>query len=146
MIEAINSTNTSTMQTDTAPSQHLILFRGPDWDRNLTPVAAQRLLDDVMAWFDGLQQRGLVKGGSPLAREGTILSGKTERRLDGPFAESKEVVGGYLLLAVDDFDEAVAIARECPTLHHGIDIEVRPVLEECPCFTRVMKQRALATA
>jgi hypothetical protein len=124
----------------------LILFRGPDWDRTLAPDAAQRLMDDVMAWFDDLQQRGLVKGGSPLARTGTILSGTKELHVDGPYAESKEVVGGYLLLAVDDFDEAVAIARACPTLAHGIDIEVRPVLEECPCFARVMKQRALAAA
>ncbi len=134
------------MKTPSSNAQYLLLFRGPDWDRGLAPDAAQRLMDDVMAWFDGLQQRGLVKGGSPLAREGAILSGKTERRRDGPFAESKEVIGGYLLLAVEDFDEAVAIARECPTLAHGIDIEVRPVLDECPCFSRVMKQRALAAA
>lgn len=129
-----------------SPKSHLILFRGPDWDRHLTPEAAQELLDQVMAWYEGLQQRGLVQGGSPLARSGTILSGNAERHIDGPYAESKEVVGGYLMLAVEDFDEAVAIARSCPTLHHGIDIEVRPVVEECPCFERLMKQRALATA
>jgi hypothetical protein len=128
------------------PKSHLILFRGPDWDRHLSPEAAQQLMDKVMAWFENLSQRGLVLGGQPLGRNGTILSGKSERHIDGPYAESKEIVGGYLLLAVEDFDEAVAIARACPTLHHGIDIEVRPVLEECPCFTRVMKQRALATA
>jgi hypothetical protein len=130
----------------TATSPHLILFRGPDWDRHLAPDAAQRLLDEVMAWFNGLQQRGVVKAGSPLAREGIILSGKSEHRMDGPYAESKEVVGGYLLVEVADFAEALAIARSCPTLHHGIDIEVRPVLDECPCFTRVLKQRALAAA
>lgn len=131
---------------DTASTQHLILFRGPDWDRALAPDAAQRVMDEVIAWLENLQARGLVKGGSPLARTGTILSGTREIHVDGPYAESKEIVGGYLLLAVEDFDETVAIARECPTLAHGIDIEVRPVLEECPCFSRVMKQRALATA
>ena len=85
-------------------------------------------------------------GGQPLGRSGTILTGTTERPIDGPFAESKEVVGGYLVIAVEDPEEAVEIARKCPTLHFGIEIEVRPVLEECPCFARVMKQRALATA
>jgi hypothetical protein len=134
------------MNESSANSQYMLLFRGPDWDRGLAPDAAQRLLDEVMAWFDSLQQRGLVRGGGPLAREGTILSGKTERRFDGPFAESKEVVGGYLMLAVDDFDEAVAIARECPTLAHGIDIEIRTVLDACPCTERINAQRALATA
>jgi hypothetical protein len=136
----------TTMNTPTSNSQYMLLFRGPDWDRGLSAEAAQRLMDEVMGWFDGLQQRGLVRGGSPLARSGTVLSGKTERRFDGPFAESKEVVGGYLLLAVDDFDEAVALARECPTLAHGIDIEIRTVLEECPCFARVQNQRALVAA
>jgi len=130
----------------TSPTQHLLLFRGPDWDRGLSNDDAQRLLDKTMAWFDGLQTRCLVKGGHPLARAGTLLSGKTERRMDGPFCESKEVIGGYLLLDTADFDEALAIARTCPTLAHGIDIEVRPVLEECPCFSRVMKQREIATA
>lgn len=127
-------------------SQHLLFFRGPDWDRGLSDDEAQRLLDRVTAWLDGLQARGIVRGGSPLARTGAILSGESERSVDGPFAESKEVIGGYLLLDVADFDEAVAIARECPTLGHGVEIEVRPVLEECPCFARVMKRRELATA
>ncbi len=134
------------MNNSNLPSQYLLFFRGPDWDRGLPPNEAQRLMDRVMAWFEDLQTRGLVKGGSPLARSGTVLSGKSERSFDGPFAESKEVVGGYLLLDVQDHDAAVAIARSCPTLSHGIDIEVRPVLEECPCFARVLQQRELAPA
>jgi hypothetical protein len=49
-------------------------------------------------------------------------------------------VGGYLLLQADNLDEAVAIAKTNPTLEHGITIEVRPVLEECPIFERAKKQ------
>jgi hypothetical protein len=51
---------------------------------------------------------------------------------DGPFAESKEAIGGYFLLDVATMDEAVAIARECPGLPYGIRVEVRPVAGECP--------------
>lgn len=64
---------------------------------------------------------------------------------DGPFAESKEAIGGYLLLQLDNFDEAVAIAESNPTLDYGISIEVRPVLEECPIFQRA-KEKYLFTA
>jgi hypothetical protein len=59
---------------------------------------------------------------------------------DGPFAESKEAVGGYLLLQANTLDEAVAIAKSNPTLEYGVTIEVRPVLEECPIFERAKKQ------
>jgi hypothetical protein len=65
---------------------------------------------------------------------------------DGPFVESKEAVGGYLLLQADNLDEAVAIAKTNPTLEYGIAIEVRPVLEECPIFQRAKERVACATA
>ena len=45
---------------------------------------------------------------------------------DGPFAESKEGIGGYFPLHVDDINEAVEIAKQCPDLDYGIDVEVRP--------------------
>jgi hypothetical protein len=51
---------------------------------------------------------------------------------DGPFAESKEAIGGYFLLQVKSIDEAVAIAQECPGLPYGAVVEVRPVAAECP--------------
>ena len=51
---------------------------------------------------------------------------------DGPFAEAKETIGGYFLLKVASLDEAVAIAKECPGLPHGIRVEVRAIAGECP--------------
>jgi hypothetical protein len=45
--------------------------------------------------------------------------------VDGPFAESKETVAGYILLQVDSLDEAVEIAKECPGLDYDISVEVR---------------------
>ena len=56
--------------------------------------------------------------------------------MDGPFAESKEAVGGYLVLQADSLNEAVEIARSMPTLRYGISVEVRPILAECPIFQR----------
>ena len=56
--------------------------------------------------------------------------------VDGPFAESKEAVGGYLVLQADNLNEAVEIARSTPMLKYGITVEVRPILAECPIFER----------
>ena len=56
--------------------------------------------------------------------------------MDGPFAESKEAVGGYLVLQAEDLNEAVEIAQSAPALRYGVTVEVRPILAECPIFER----------
>ena len=118
--------------------EYMLLFRGQHWDKGLSPEEAQKLMGQVMAWFEGLKERGIVKAGQPLGPEGRTISGANGRSVsDGPFAESKEAVGGYLLLQGVTMDEVVAIAKANPTLAHGISIEVRPVLEDCPVFERV---------
>jgi hypothetical protein len=129
------------MSTEKKPSEYMLLFRGKDWDQGLAPEEAQELMGRVIAWMEGLQARGKVKGGQPLGREGHVVSSKNGRVVaDGPFAESKEAVGGFLVVLADDIEEAMAMARENPTLHHGVTIEVRPVLEQCPVFQRLQKE------
>ena len=103
-------------------------------------------MDKVMAWFERLQQEGRVKAGQPLAPEGRLVSGGQRTVADGPFTESKEMVGGYLLLQADSLEAAVAIAKSCPTLDYGITVEVRPVLAECPVFRRALARIAEAVA
>lgn len=115
----------------------MLLFRGPHWDRGLSEDELQDTMDKVMAWFDGLNERGKVKGGQPLGSQGRTISGTNGRFvMDGPFAESKEAVGGYLVLQAKDLDEAVEIARLSPVLRYGVTVEVRPILAECPVFQR----------
>jgi hypothetical protein len=84
-----------------------------------------------MAWFKRLTDQGKAVAGNPLEREGKIVSGKDHVVSDGPFAESKEAIGGYFLLDVATMDEAVAIARECPGLPYGVRVEVRPIAAQC---------------
>ena len=115
----------------------MLLFRGPAWDEGLSTEELQQALKKVMAWFGALKEAGKVKVGQPLGSQGRIISGKNNGMVaDGPFAESKEAVGGYLLLQAEDLNEAVEIARSTPTLKYGITVEVRPVLAECPMFER----------
>jgi hypothetical protein len=129
------------MSTPTAKSDYLLLFRGAHWDKGLSPEELQQLMGHVMSWFERLKDEGRVKAGHPLGAEGRTISRQKGRSVaDGPFVESKEAVGGYLLLEADNLDEAVAIAKTNPTLEYGITIEVRTVLEECPIFQRARKQ------
>ena len=135
------------MTNDGANPGYLLLFRGPDWDKGLSDEELQEVLGRVMGWFDGVSKAGKVKGGQPLARSGKIVSGKNGRVVaDGPFAESKEVIGGYLMLDVETIDEALAIAKSFPCLQYDISVEVRPLLAECPCFKRARERLGLTEA
>ena len=135
------------MTNDAGNPGYLLLFRGPDWDKGLSDEELQEVLGRVMGWFDGVSKAGKVKGGQPLARSGKIVSGKNGRVVaDGPFAESKEVIGGYLMLDVETHDEALAIAKSFPCLQYDISIEVRPLLAECPCFKRAQERLGLTAA
>lgn len=128
---------------------YMLLFRGNDWHNGLSPEELQQVSDQWMAWFKRLTDQGKAVAGSPLEQEGKIVSGKTGGVVsDGPFAESKEAIGGYFLLKVASMDDAVAIARECPGLPYGAKVEVRPVAEECPLSeeARAETQAASATA
>ncbi len=125
------------MKTETTTGEYMLLFRGPHWDRGLSQQELQAAMDKVMAWFEGLNQRGKTKAAQPLGAQGRIISGTNGQLVvDGPFAESKEAVGGYLMLQADNLNEAVEIARSMPALKYGISVEVRPILAECPIFQR----------
>jgi hypothetical protein len=116
-----------------AKNEYLLLFRGKEWWNGLTPEELQKTMDRIKAWFEQLTESGKLKAAQPLLREGAIVSGKTGRVLaDGPYAESKEVIGGYVLVQGDSLDEAIALAKSCPTVRFGMEVEVRPVAEECP--------------
>ena len=144
--ENINHQQKETMN-EQKQNEYLLLFRGSSWDKGLSPEQLQKAMDQFMAWCERLKQQGKVKAGQPLERTGKIVSGKNGRTVaDGPFAESKEAIGGYFLLQVDDLDEAVEIAKACPVLEYGSTVEVRPIAEECPTFQRVKEQLAEAAA
>jgi hypothetical protein len=110
----------------------MLIFRGTDWYKDLSPEQMQQVADQWMAWFKRLTDQGTAIAGNPLAREGKIVSGTGAKVADGPFVESKETIGGYFLLQVNSLDEAVRIAQDCPGLPYGIRVEVRPVAGQCP--------------
>jgi hypothetical protein len=130
-----------------ATNEYMLLFRGNHVHSTLSPEQMQEVAGQMMAWFKRLADQGKALAGNPLDNEGKIVSGKGGRVVaDGPFAESKEAVGGYFLLQVDSMDEAVAIAQQCPLLPHGGKVEVRQVLERCPFSGEAVTDVELAGA
>ena len=128
---------------ETQKSDYMLLFRGTNWDRNLSPDQLQKVISDWYSWFDGLIKEGKAVSGHPLMNEGKLVSAKNGRTTvaDGPFAESKEAIGGYFYLHIDDMEEALAIAKNCPGLEFGVVVEVRPVADMCAGGKRVQEKR-----
>ncbi|HXT11186.1 MAG TPA: YciI family protein [Candidatus Angelobacter sp.] len=124
---------------------YMLIFRGTDWYKGLSHEEMQQVGDKWMAWFKGLMASGKAVAGNPLEREGKIV-GKNRVVSDGPFAESKESIGGYFLLNVETMDDAVAIAKDCPGLPYGIRVEVRQVAGECPLVEKVREAQLVAQA
>jgi hypothetical protein len=115
----------------------MLLYRSDEWYNRLSHQELYSLMDQNKAWIEKLTAQGKAKPGRALERKGAIVSGKNGRFVtDGPFAESKEAIGGYLVLDVETLEEAVAIAQTIPGLAYGGSIEVRPLAEECPLDVR----------
>ena len=113
-------------------SEYMLLFRGTDWHKGLSPEEIQQVVNQMKAWFDRLTAEGKARAGKPLFHEGKIVAQKKGRSVvDGPFAESKEAIAGFFLLQVDSLDKAAEIAKEFPALEYGATVEVRPVAPEC---------------
>ena len=116
---------------------YMLLYRCDEWYNRLPQEELQKLINQNKAWFERLTAQGKVKPGRALERTSAIVSGSNGRFVtDGPFAESKEAIGGYLVLDVETIEEAIAIAQSSPGLAYGGSIEVRPVAEECPLDIR----------
>jgi hypothetical protein len=130
-----------------AKNEYMLLFRGNHVHTGMSQEEMQEVAGQMMAWFKRLSDQGKVLTGRPLDNAGKVVSGKNGRVVaDGPFAESKEAVGGYFLLQVDTMDEAVAIAQDCPMLPHGGQVEVRQVLEKCTFSGEAVPDVELAEA
>lgn len=117
----------------------MLLFHnaGPKTHEHLTAEEKTLLMQQWNDWYEGLTKQGKVEQGRPLALAGHVVSMTGGRVVDGPYAETKEAVGGYFLLKVANLDEAVAIAKQCPSLPLGLTVEVRPLADCSPVLDGV---------
>jgi hypothetical protein len=131
------------MNLQTPTDEYLLLIRGTHWNAALSPDELQRVMTDFYAWVENLTRVGVHRGAQPLMEEGKVVSGaKGASVTDGAFAESKEAIAGYFLLAVPDIDAAVRLAQACPILAYGAQIEVRPIADLCRPMAEVKAMTA----
>jgi hypothetical protein len=134
-----------------APSKngYMLLSMSNEWYKELSLEEIQEVVKQNKAWYERLAAEGKIKGGQALLREGAFVTSKGSRLMsDGPFPESKEVIGGTLWLDVATLEEAIAIAKTLPGLRYNTTIEVRPVADECPTYAyarELAREQQLAT-
>jgi hypothetical protein len=110
--------------------KYMLMFVGTDeWYDGKSKEELAEAYRPIATWWDDLVKTGVIKGGEELALRRTASS---VRRIngamqvtDGPFIESKEAVGGFALIEVEDLDKAIGIAKSWP----GGDVEVRPIVD-----------------
>jgi hypothetical protein len=91
----------------------LLLHDNPAAFTNVSPDQMQKVVEKYIAWGRKLRDAGVIKAG--------------DKVIDGPYSESKEVLGGYYMIEAGSYDKAIDHARDCPHLDYGGTIEVRQV-------------------
>jgi hypothetical protein len=113
--------------------EYMLLIYNSEADAKKIPDAVnQQIFQEYMTFTEEISKAGKNKGGAPLEQTTTattvrVRNGKTVVT-DGPFAETKEQLGGYYLVDAKDLDDAISIAARIPGAKYG-SIEVRPVMK-----------------
>jgi len=113
---------------------YMLLIMEPHGQRaTRTPQEGAQAYESMLAFARDLKERGLLRTTESLRAAGVRVESRNGKvaRVDGPFAEAKELLGGFFLLNCDDREQAIAIAAECPAAGWAT-VEVR---ELGPCFT-----------
>jgi len=112
------------MSTHESQPEYLVISRGR-WDASLPPEEIQGAIDRFYNWIGHHIDEGTMRPGQRLGIAGaTVFRGKVT---DGPFGESKEVIGGYWFIRAESLEEAVKLAGENPCLQCGLFYEIRPL-------------------
>jgi hypothetical protein len=112
------------MNTKASLFEYLVLSRG-QWDTELSKDEIQNAIEEFYAWKDRLGAEGKMKSGQRLANRGKTVA--KSMVTDGPFSETKEVIGGYWFILAASLEEAAKIAAENPCLACGLFYEIRPI-------------------
>jgi hypothetical protein len=107
----------------------LLLHESPSFGKNLSPDQIQAILTRYKAWMKKTADAGRLAGGQKL-EDGTarIMTGEGPalRVTDGPYAETKDVIGGFFMIQASSYEDAVEWCKDCPHLSYG-RIELRKV-------------------
>jgi hypothetical protein len=105
----------------------LFLYRGAQ--RASSPEQSEKVMQKWMSWMQDLASKGHMKDrGQPLEETGKVVR-RDKTVTDGPYAESKDLVGGYTLVEAKDLGQAAELSKGCPIFDNGGFVEIRPVME-----------------
>lgn len=106
-------------------SEFTFLYRGRN--TSASPEQMQKTMAKWIAWFKQLESAGALKHmGNPLEDTGKVVKSQ-KVVVDGPYAEAKDVIGGYSVVEAKDLDQAAELAKGCPILEVGGSVEVRQI-------------------
>ena len=109
-------------------TEFMMIFRNEKKDQAMpSPEQMQQMVKQWQDWIGGIAAQGKFVGTNRLGFEGKTLK-PNQVISDGPYAEVKEMVGGYLLVKADGIDDAMKLAEACPILQIGGHVEVRNVI------------------
>jgi hypothetical protein len=109
-------------------ARFMLIFHESHGLRSLPPAEAEQAMGKMKDWFGKIRASGKYVASDKLREEGGKVVRKQNERtvvVDGPYAEAKEVVGGYLTIRLENYDEAIELSRTCPLLEFGGRIEIR---------------------
>jgi len=110
-------------------SDFLYIYRMTPAAEKPSPEVMQQRMQKWMKWMNSLSEKGHLKErGHPLEQPGKVVRGSQKTVTDGPFAETKDVVGGFSIIAAKDLAEAAELAKGCPVLEGGGNVEVRQIM------------------
>lgn len=110
--------------------EFMMIFLGADYEElGLSPEQLQERMGKWFAWGEKMQQQGILRGGAALMPKGKRVSGPKRVTSDGPFVESKELIGGYYTVAADNYEAVVEIAQDFPDFDLGGTVEIREVMK-----------------
>ena len=107
----------------------LLLHEDIEQMNELSPKEMGELAKAHMAWANKLAEAGQLISGDGLNENGVLIKGKDCIIKDGPYLESKELIGGYYLIEAESLDAMVEIAKDCPCHLWGGTTEIRPIME-----------------
>jgi hypothetical protein len=113
------------MSDKPTPAEYLVICRG-QWNKASSGSEIQNVIDQFYTWLNRLVEEGKMKPGQRLTNEGKTV-GRRNLITDGPFGESKEVIGGFWFAVANSLDEAAQIAAGNPCLDYGLSLEIRPI-------------------
>jgi len=107
---------------------YLFLFRGGLDFTKAPPEQLQQVILNWKNWTEELSKKGIYGGGERLTRnDAAVVKGNDKKVIEGPYTESKEIIGGYINIRADNLQQAIEISKGCPIFNFDGNVEIREV-------------------